>query len=139
MNNLERAKAMLKDGGYTCVLCSDNETKTSTERGVKPLLEFVDSGEDFGGFSAADKVIGKAAAFLYAVLGIKTVYADVISRPALSVFHNYGIGSEYGEAVDSIINRSGTGICPMEQATAVTDDRNEALSIIKNKLKELNS
>ena len=63
--DLTRARALLAQGEYTVVLCRDDVTYTDTRRGVAPLLALLDSGTDVGGFSAADKVVGKAAAFLY--------------------------------------------------------------------------
>ena len=63
-----KAKKLLEKNGYTCVLIKDEKEIFSFERGVKPLLNFIDKGEDFYGFFVADKVVGKAAAFLYVLL-----------------------------------------------------------------------
>lgn len=71
--DLKKAAEMLKNGAYTCVLCKDEEIITCAERDVKPLLDLYDSGNDLKGFSAADKVVGKAAAFLYVLLGVKAI------------------------------------------------------------------
>ena len=67
--DLENAKKILSDGSYTCVLCKGKDTVSSSFRGVKPLLDLLDSGKDFSGYSAADKVVGRATAFLYCLLG----------------------------------------------------------------------
>ncbi len=111
-----RARFALHDGGYTCYIIKDHEIYTSYHRGVKPLLDWLDCGVDLQGGIAADKVIGKAAAFLYVLLGVSYVYADVISKPALGVFEKYGIECEYGTLVDAIENRTKDGFCPMERA-----------------------
>ena len=137
MNDLKNAKRLLTDGDYTCVLCFGDEIITSNERGVKPLLDYINSNRDYSAFSAADKVIGKAAAFLYAVLGIKKVYAKILSKSAESVFKKYRIKIEYSELTDAIINRSGTGYCPIEQAVYDIEDKEFAVEAIKNKLAEL--
>ena len=79
---LERAKALLTEGGYTVVLCRGEVTYTDTRRGVAPLLRLLDAATDVRGFVAADKVVGKAAAFLYLRLGVAAVHAGVISAPA---------------------------------------------------------
>ena len=42
LNNLEKAKKILSDGGYTCVLYNGRDTFCSTERGVAPLLKLYD-------------------------------------------------------------------------------------------------
>ena len=63
--NLSKARRLLLDGGYTCVLCHGDTIITDTRRGIRPLLELCRSGRNLQEFSAADKVVGKAAAFLY--------------------------------------------------------------------------
>ena len=59
---------------------------TSTERGVKPLLQWLDGENRVKGFSAVDKVVGRAAAFLYVLLEVKEVYAGVMSEGAAHYF-----------------------------------------------------
>ena len=62
--NLEKAKNKLVTEGYTCVLCCGEVCHTSELRGVKPLVQWLNTGNDFSRFCAADKVIGRATAFL---------------------------------------------------------------------------
>ena len=134
IHNLENAKKMLLEGNYTCVLCHEDCCHTSSLRGVKPLVQWYASGADFSRFAAADKVIGRATAFLYQLMGIRTVYAHVISRPALAVFDAHGVYVRYGQLVDNIINRQGTGICPFEEAVLSIEDPAEALRAIREKM-----
>ncbi len=137
MTNLEKAKDMLKNGGYTCVLCKGEQIYTADKRGVAPMLEFIDSGIDLRGFSAADKVIGKAAAMLFVHAGVVEVYADVMSKAAADFLSVNGVAFTYDKLVDKIINRKGDGICPMEQVTADINDTNEAIIAIQKRLEEL--
>jgi hypothetical protein len=137
MNDLNKAKELLLANGYTCVVCRNNEIYTSVQRGVTPLIEWHKGDTDLSGFCAADKVVGKGAAFLYVLLGINEVYAAVISRPALDVLLSHGIKTEYGILADNIINRSGDGICPIESAVLGTYDPHEAYSAIVKKLQEI--
>ena len=44
--NLTKARFLLDTGGYTCVVCRNDTIHTATERGVKPLLSWLDSGTD---------------------------------------------------------------------------------------------
>lgn len=136
-SDIEKAKLLLKSEGYTCVVCKDDIIYTSTERGVKPLLAWIDSGTDMKDFSAADKVVGKAAAFLYIILGVKAVYADVISEPAKKVLTENGIDAIYGTLADAIRNRAGTGFCPMETAVKCISEPYAALEAVRQKLQEL--
>ncbi len=137
--DLEKATEMFKSGKYTCVLCKEKEIITCTERGVKPLLYMLDGKSELKGFSAADKVVGKAAAFLYLLLGVKTVYAPVMSLSAIHLLEANGICPRYDNSVENIVNRSGTGICPMEETVKELCVPTEALKAIRHRLAELQS
>ena len=137
MNNLEKAQQILSDGQYTCVLANEKITLSTKERGVKPLVKWLESSLDFHDFSAADKVIGKGAAFLYLLLGIKSIYAFVISTPALELLRERNVYVEYSQEVDNIINRQGTGICPFEEAVLPITDEKIAYQLIKEKMQSL--
>lgn len=138
MFDLNRAVQALSAGEYTCVLCKGEEMVTSQARGVKPLVSWYVSGRDFSGFCAADKVVGKATAFLYALLKVKSVYAAVISQGALEVLAESGIQAQYGRLVSHIINRKGDGICPFEEAVLHIQDAPSAYLAIRGKMEELN-
>ena len=133
----ERLKALLAEENLTCVLSYGNRLIKSRERGVKPLIGFIESGKSFKGFTAADKVVGKAAALLYALMGVSSLYASVISEGALTVCKSFGISVEYGALAQNIINRRGDGFCPMEQAVADISDPQTAFNAVKEKLKNL--
>lgn len=136
-SDLQIAKNTLLNGGYTCVLCKDNEVLVSSERGIKPLVDFVDSGRNFKCFSAADTIIGRAAALLYVLLGADSVYADVISEGAALLLRENGISSQYRVKTKEIRNRSNTGLCPMEEAVKNINEPQEALAAIRKRLDEI--
>lgn len=71
---MEQARKILEAGSYTCVLRKNDTVFTATERGVKPLVRWLAQGIDVRGFSAADKVVGRATAYLYVLLGVKAVW-----------------------------------------------------------------
>lgn len=129
--DLEKARAAFADSEYTCVVCKGETVLTSAQRGVKPLLAWLDSGECPGGFSAADRVVGKAAAFLYVLLGAQAVYAQVMSVPAKSVLTENGIEALCDTLADAIRSRDGKGFCPMETAVWDINDPEQALAAIK--------
>ena len=137
--DLEKAKAYLQAGGCTCVLCRGEEIYSSSHRGVRPLLDFLDSGRDFTGFSAADKVVGKATAFLYCLLGVRQVHAQVLSDAAVEVLTRRGIACSCDRQVSAIRNRDNTGPCPMEYATRDIADPTQALTAIRFALQKLQS
>lgn len=135
--DLTKACSLLDTGDYTCVVCRGDACHTATERGVKPLLNWVNSGRNLKGFSAADRVVGRATAFLYVLLGVKEVYAKVMSRPAAEVLTANAIGVSAGTLVDGIINRKGTGPCPFEAAVIAITDPQEALEAIRKKMAQM--
>lgn len=135
--DLKNARNLLDSGDYTCVICRDDACHTATQRGVKPLLSWLDAGLDAKGFSAADRVVGRATAFLYCLLGVKAVYARVMSRPAMEVLENHGIHAEAGQLVDGIINRKGTGPCPFEATVLHISVPQEALTAIREKMAQM--
>ena len=134
---VNQIKNQLFEGDYTCVIAKDEQILTSKQRGVKPLLDWLESGTDLQDALAADKVIGKAAAFLYVLLKVRFVYAAVISKPALAVFDQYGIECEYETLVDAIENRTKTGFCPMETAVWDMETPEEVPSVLKEALRKL--
>lgn len=137
MNDLEHAKSLLEEGNYTLALVKGDEIITSFERGVKPLLDLLEGGKETCGFSAADRVVGKAAALLYVLLGVKAVYANVVSTLAEEVLLGHGIAVKVQTRTERIINRAGNGFCPMETAVENISDPTEAYRAIKAKLATL--
>ena len=131
------AKKELEEKGYTCVLRKGSDRCFSFEHGVKPLLGWVGEGKDFSGHGAADQVVGKAAALLYVCLGVRDLYARVISDLAARVFEENGVSFSYEEKVPCIINRTKDGLCPMEQTVLNVSDPEEAVTLLRNKAAQM--
>lgn len=137
MNNLERAKELLKSYGYTCVCCSDMETLTSKKRGVAPLLSWIENGRNLHEYSAADKVVGNGAAFLYILLKIKELHVNVVSRTAFETLTKYHIPVTYDMLTEAIRNRDNTGFCPIETAVSGITDPDTAIFVIRETLEKM--
>lgn len=135
---MEQARKILEAGSYTCVLRKNDTVFTATERGVKPLVRWLAQGIDVRGFSAADKVVGRATAYLYVLLGVKAVWAAVMSEAAAEVLARHGIAASQDRLVKHIINRQGTGICPFEEAVLNIQTPEEALNAIREKMEKMN-
>ena len=135
---MEQARKILTEGNYTCVLRKQDTVYTATDRGVKPLVRWLTEGIDVRGFSAADKVVGRATAYLYVLLGAREVWAAVMSEAAAEVLHRHGIAASQDKLVPNIINRAGTGICPFEEAVLNIQTPAEALTAIRKKMAQMN-
>jgi len=135
MKDIDIAKEALNS--HSLALCRDGKLITSDKRGVSALLELIDGGNDLRGYSAADIIVGKAAAMLFVKLGIKELYAKTLSAAGEKYLKEHGIVFTYGEKCENIINRDKTDICPMEKSVIDTDDFNEGYVRIKNRLNEL--
>ena len=124
---------ILHDEGLTLVIKSaDGVIHRFTQRGVKDLLTLVtENPAVLHGALIADKAVGKAAAACMVMGDVKHVHADVMSEPALALLQAHGIKAEYGQLVDHIINRAGTGRCPMEQLSRDIDDPATIIQKIK--------
>jgi hypothetical protein len=129
---MKTALDILIEGKYTCVLKKGDFLHASAESGLKPMLGFIRDGIDLRGFSAADKVVGKAAAFLFVLAGVQCVHGVVMSVTGLEVLSQHGIVCTYDKLVDQIQRRDGMGVCPMELRVRDIDDPNEALRIMKS-------
>ncbi len=138
MINLEKAKELLVQKEYTCVLCKEDEVFQSKKRGVAPLMEFLESGKSFLGFFAADRTVGAGAAHLYVLLGVKAVWTRVISEDAEKILKASSIDVYYETLVPYIINRTGDGRCPVETCVQGISDSAEAAKKIKELLPRLN-
>ena len=92
---------LLKDNGYTlAVLKGDQVVFHSQERGLKPLYQLYRQQPELLRDSViADKVTGKA---------------DLISEHAFQVLKFGGVKTRYRGKAPYIINRTKTGMCPME-------------------------
>lgn len=133
---IEKAKALLV-GETRCAILKGDKTFLSEKRGIAPLMELYDSGEDYSGCVAADRLVGKAAAFIYVMLGAKEIYARVLSKAAVVVLNEHGIKYSYDIMADFIHNRQGDGICPMEKTVAEINDPSAAIAALKNTLAAL--
>lgn len=119
---------IIEEGRYAYVLVKNGELVfTSRERGIAPMLEALEKFPDsFSGGSIADKVIGRATAFLAVYGGASAVHALTMSCPAREVFVAGNVKVSYDKLTGIIENRDRTGQCPMENLTMGIEDPAEA-------------
>lgn len=122
-SQLEKAVKKLHEEGCALSVVNGNGEFVSHQPGLAPLVNLLkNSPEMLRGGSVADKIVGKAAAFLLIYGGVKEVYAEIISSHALMVLERSDIKLEYNKMVPYIKNRAGTDTCPMEKRVLDIDD-----------------
>lgn len=103
----------------SCVIRNGETVRSFHQRGVSDLWRLLhEEPELLRGAFVADKVVGKGAAALMAVGGVRGLFARTVSRPALDLLAGAGIPVEYKTVAEHIINRAGDGICPVERLCA---------------------
>lgn len=122
-------------GRYGCslvILRDGCEPVIRSGRGVADLYELYESGQRFPGATVVDKVVGAGAAVLMVALGITRCITPVASCSAMAVFGRHGVEAVPLDVVDNIINRAGTGRCPVEILLDGCSDLQEMIERIKS-------
>ena len=128
MTNLEIVKQRLYEKNASLVVMfSNGEIKEFYNKRVYDIVGLIKENSDsLKGAIIADKVIGKVAASLLAVAGVKEIFANTLSKLAIPVLEKNNIDYEYKIKVDYIINNAKTGMCPMEEKFK---DENDLINI----------
>lgn len=115
---------LLVDGRHSLVVeTSSGEVLAFDGRGIGDLYRlYMSVRRELKGARVADKVIGAGAAALMIEGGVSVYHAGVISRKALELFDRCGIVGTYDVLAEQIINRAGTGRCPLEKIVAHLDE-----------------
>lgn len=113
---MQRLIELLFEEQASCVVRSGDVIHILRQRGISDLYELLTkSPELLQQAQIADKVVGKGAAALMILGGIKELFADVVSYPALELLSRYPIQVSYSIAVERIVNRTQSGWCPIEE------------------------
>lgn len=122
----------------SCVIRNGTQTRLFRERGVKDLLRLLDEEPELlNGAAVADKVVGKGAAALMIVGGVREVYADVISTPALELLMARGVRTVHALEVPHIVNRAQTDWCPVEKLCRDCRTAEECLEPIRGFIRSI--
>lgn len=116
MTNLENVKEKLySTNASLVVLYANGECKEYYQNRINDIKEILkENREALQGAIIADKVIGKVAGSILTVAGVKEIYADVMSKYAITVLDKNNIKYKYKDLVDYVQNNEKTGMCPME-------------------------
>ena len=136
--DLDLARALLiAEKDATLVAVRGDEIHVCRERGVKPLLRMIKEGHSLRGFAVADKVVGKAPALLYAVLGPDAVFSPVMSWTGRAVLLCSGIATSYDTLARHIQNRAQNGQCPMDSSVTNVWEPYEAVGVLMDRARQM--
>ncbi len=135
MSDIERAKENL--GGHAICLCKGDSIITDDGRGISPMMKFIGENKDLRGYSAADIIVGKAAAMLFVKAGVVAVHGKVMSKAGKEYLESHGISCTFDTLTDNIIDRSGKDICPMEKAVAHISEADVGYEALREKIAEM--
>lgn len=136
---LEQAKGALRGDVTFAAVLADGKVVTSEQKGIASMMALLaEDMEILRGACVADRVIGRAAALLMEKGGVAAAYGQVVSSHARKAFAKSGISFTYGKEVEYIINRTKTGMCPMEEAVLDITEPEEAYAALQRKRMELN-
>ena len=137
---MEKLINLLHTGGYSCIIANGGKIRTFTQRGVADLYDLLTQEPEFlKGALIADKVVGKGAAALMILGGIKELYTDIISTKALELFRKSDVKVDFAQEVDFIWNRDRTGGCPVETMCSEVESAEEILPLIRDFLEKIRS
>lgn len=112
---MENLLEILHKGGFSLVVRNNGLTESFTKRGVSDLYRLLRERPEFlHGAEVADKVVGKTAAALMILGGVRKLQTFTVSRLALDLLQEHHVGVYFEKEVPHIINRSQTGWCPLE-------------------------
>lgn len=134
VNVFATAKELVQSGAKTCVVVRGNKIISSeSPQGIKHIIELHDQGI-LKDSLVADKIIGKSAAMVYTLSGVKACHGITVSESAVQWLQDHGVAVTYDTLVSVIQNRRGDGMCPMEATVLNCWDAQEALQLLKNKI-----
>ena len=108
---------------------------TYSKPGVRDLEYLLDHDpEMLHGATIADKVIGKAAAAMVVMGGVKELYAEVMSKRAIPFLEEAGIAYTYGTLVDTIKEEGDR--CQLEKITAPATPPEETVALLRAHFEE---
>lgn len=124
--DLAKARKLVLSGHALALVKGGTVLYVSDGNGLRPLLEAsLVLGKDAAGASLGDRVVGLAVARVALHLGVAGVYGGTGSQKAGRELDRVGVPYLFDRTVPAIMNRDGTGPCPMETLASVTETPGE--------------
>lgn len=137
MKDLENAKELFYSGDWSFVLVKDGAAVKSSKKGLSPIVELIESGKDFTDCTICDKTTGRAAAFLYVLLGAKEVHALRMTNLAVQILDKAEIKFSADEFIESVHDETMTCTDACESAVLRSGSAAQAFKDIKKALETL--
>jgi hypothetical protein len=125
LRRAEAAFVLVKDGRILA---------TEKGQGVQPLWDFLsNNSEKVQGATLADKIVGRAVAFLAVTFGLVCVFGTILSEGARDILVQRGLCWDAQNIVPVILNRTGDGPCPVEKGLRTILEPEKAIDfLVKN-------
>lgn len=121
---------LLRERKAAFVLCKGDTIVSSNEDGITPLLALIEDGNNYEGFCAAGMIVGKAIAFLYVKLGIKEVYASIMSEEGIYTLARYGIYPICERSISDILRHDDADVQQVEKLVSDIQDVEAAVTAL---------
>src|SRR5450830_1895383 len=132
--NEELVRTTIRSGDASlCAADGEKLIYRLTGRGISALLTAVEEERvvSHGPLDWGDKLVGRAAALLFTLVHPRSVFALTMSTGAQDVLRSAGIPFTCNTVILDVLNRTGTGPCPMEAAVAGISEPLVALETLK--------
>jgi hypothetical protein len=139
MEDLNIAKNLLKKKNYTLVIVKNGRAIFETNsQGIRGLLTAIEkTGKELKSSSAADKIVGEAAAHLLAYSNVIEVFALTLSQGGKSILEKNNISHEYEDLVPHILNLNKTDLCPFEKLVSGCNNPKEVYEKLKKHVERI--
>jgi len=137
--DLELAKSKLLAEDLSLVIVKKGNVIFETRKqGISGFLEAIEKkNQDLVAASAADKIVGVAAAKLCVYANLASMFALTISESGIKVLEDNNIECLFEKKVSNIMNRSKTDVCPFEKMAMSSSGSDEAYMKLKSLASEM--
>ena len=131
--DIEIAKSDIGKKGFVLSVVKDGKTIIQSKTpGVSGLVTAIEKDrQSFRGASAADKVLGRAAAMLFVYSEVKCIYTLLASQDAIATLERFVMPFECEKTVAKILNRNQTSTCPFESLIQDVENPQDAFEKLK--------
>ena len=126
---------MLNQQSLSLLVYNDSVLTTHDNRGIQDLLRLIsEQPERLNGAIVADKLVGKAAAAIMAVGGVKEIHTNLICTPARELLEQEHIRVVATEEVPQILNRDHSAMCPIDAQIVNVQSKEECVALLQARL-----